>query len=269
MPVWMMANSSPPSARDGVGVAHAVAQPLGHHLEQLVADRMAERVVDALEVVEIEIEHRQAARRGRRRPAPRSSRSRNSTRLGRSVSASWRAICAICCSARRRSVMSSWVATQPPSAIGWLSMAMVRPSGSSTSFAMVVPASNASRASRVMYSSMSPANVPLALRCSSRSRKRACRACTTSARQAVHLDDSARCRSPAAASPSNISSACDMLLTAASKRRFCACSCASRSRSAAVRSSTSCSRPRLSSSSSSIISEIERSVRRRSRSACS
>ena len=51
-------------ARDGVGVAHAMAQPLGHHLEQLVADRMAERVVDALEAVEIEIEHRKLARRG-------------------------------------------------------------------------------------------------------------------------------------------------------------------------------------------------------------
>ena len=48
-------------ARDGVGLAHAAAQPLGHDLEQLVADRMAERVVDALEVVEVEIEHRKLA----------------------------------------------------------------------------------------------------------------------------------------------------------------------------------------------------------------
>ena len=37
------------------------AHPLGHRLEQLVAGRMAERVIDALEVIEIEIEHRELA----------------------------------------------------------------------------------------------------------------------------------------------------------------------------------------------------------------
>ena len=41
-------------ARDGVGLAHQSAQPIGHHLQQLVADGMAERVVDVLEVVEVE-----------------------------------------------------------------------------------------------------------------------------------------------------------------------------------------------------------------------
>jgi hypothetical protein len=70
-------------------------------------------------------------------------------------------------------------------------------------------------------------------------------------------------------SSSNIKSACDMLLTAASKRMFCALSWSSRSRNAAVRTPTSFSNPRLSESSSSIINEIERSVRRPSRSACS
>ena len=49
-------------ARDGVGLARAAAQPLGHDLEQLVADGMAERIVDALEMIEIEAEHRQASR---------------------------------------------------------------------------------------------------------------------------------------------------------------------------------------------------------------
>ena len=33
-------------AGDGVGLAHQRAQPIGHHLQQLVAGRMAERVVD-------------------------------------------------------------------------------------------------------------------------------------------------------------------------------------------------------------------------------
>ena len=41
-------------ARDGVGLAHEHAQPLGDHLQQLVAGGMAERVVDGLEVVEVE-----------------------------------------------------------------------------------------------------------------------------------------------------------------------------------------------------------------------
>ena len=46
-------------ARDGVGFAHAAAQPAGHHPQQLVAGRMAERVVDVLELVEIETQHRE------------------------------------------------------------------------------------------------------------------------------------------------------------------------------------------------------------------
>ena len=50
-------------AGDEVVVAHGVGQPLRHRADQLVADRMAERVVDVLEVVEVDIEH------GRRRAA--------------------------------------------------------------------------------------------------------------------------------------------------------------------------------------------------------
>ena len=41
-------------AGDGVGLAHQRAQPIGHQLQQLVAGRMAQRVVDVLEVVEVE-----------------------------------------------------------------------------------------------------------------------------------------------------------------------------------------------------------------------
>jgi hypothetical protein len=40
-----------------VGLPGAVTQPVGNHLEQLVADRMPERIVDALEMIEIEAEH--------------------------------------------------------------------------------------------------------------------------------------------------------------------------------------------------------------------
>ena len=42
-----------------VGFLEATAQALGDALEQLIADRMAERVVDALELVDVDIEHRQ------------------------------------------------------------------------------------------------------------------------------------------------------------------------------------------------------------------
>ena len=49
--------------RHHVVVTQAAAQPLGDHADQLVADRVAERVVDVLEVIEIDIEDRR-----RRRP---------------------------------------------------------------------------------------------------------------------------------------------------------------------------------------------------------
>ena len=61
-----------------------------------------------------------------------SSRSRSSTRLARSVSASWWAMCAMRASMRRCSVMSSCVATHPPSAIGWRFTTIERPSVNST-----------------------------------------------------------------------------------------------------------------------------------------
>ena len=44
--------------RDGVGVADQGAQPLGDDLQQLVAGRMAERIVDGLELIEIEVVNR-------------------------------------------------------------------------------------------------------------------------------------------------------------------------------------------------------------------
>ncbi len=88
---------------------------------------MAERVVDGLEVVEVEAMTAKP-RPGRMRPNSVSNCSRNSTRFGRLVSMSWRARCAILASARRRSVMSSCTATQPPSCIGLCDTATMRPS---------------------------------------------------------------------------------------------------------------------------------------------
>ena len=40
-----------------IGLPDAAAQSLGDNFEELVADRVAERVVDALEMIEVETEH--------------------------------------------------------------------------------------------------------------------------------------------------------------------------------------------------------------------
>ncbi len=45
--------------RDGVGLPHQSAQPVGDHLQQPIADGMTERIVDGLELVEIEVMNRQ------------------------------------------------------------------------------------------------------------------------------------------------------------------------------------------------------------------
>ena len=42
---------------DEIGLADAAAQPAGDAFQQFVADRVAERVVDALEFVDVDIEH--------------------------------------------------------------------------------------------------------------------------------------------------------------------------------------------------------------------
>ena len=64
-------------------------QPLGDGDQQPVAGAVAERVVDDLEVVEVDEEHREPGRwLARRASASRSGRS-NSVRFGRPVSASW------------------------------------------------------------------------------------------------------------------------------------------------------------------------------------
>ena len=76
-------------ARHGVVRAHARSQSAGHRLQQRVADRVTERVVDGLEVIEIEAEHRKRVAALDPRSAPSSISSRKRTRFGRSVSASW------------------------------------------------------------------------------------------------------------------------------------------------------------------------------------
>ncbi len=115
-------------ACDHVELARAAAQTLADKLEQLVADMVAERVIDALEVVEVEAKHRQAL-------AALDALDlvvelfEQQRAVGRSVSASWRAMCAIRSSERWRSVTSSWVASQPPPARGLLTTEKARPSG--------------------------------------------------------------------------------------------------------------------------------------------
>jgi hypothetical protein len=47
-------------ARHQVGLAHATEQPSAHLLQQRIADRVAQRVVDALEAIEIEAQHGKA-----------------------------------------------------------------------------------------------------------------------------------------------------------------------------------------------------------------
>ena len=76
-------------------------------LRQAVADRMAERVVDALEVVEVEAEHGDASRRAPPGRAPSPSPRGRARGSARPVSASWRAMCSMRASARIVSVMSS------------------------------------------------------------------------------------------------------------------------------------------------------------------
>jgi hypothetical protein len=46
-----------PETRDGVGPAHHVPHALGDILQEQITCRMAERIVDILEMIEIEIEH--------------------------------------------------------------------------------------------------------------------------------------------------------------------------------------------------------------------
>ena len=74
--------------RHQIAVAQAAAQAVGDRLQQLVADRVAERIVDALEVVEIEAMHRELVALAAHAAEQLSSRSWNSSRFGSRVSAS-------------------------------------------------------------------------------------------------------------------------------------------------------------------------------------
>ncbi len=47
-------------AADGVQIAHRRLQPLGHQLEYLVADLVSEGVVDLLEMIQVDEQHRHA-----------------------------------------------------------------------------------------------------------------------------------------------------------------------------------------------------------------
>ena len=82
--------SAPASRRHGVVVPHHARQPLREREQQLVAHGVSEAVVDVLEAIEVDEEHREVVLGCRtRRAIARSSRSMNSTRLGSRVSGSW------------------------------------------------------------------------------------------------------------------------------------------------------------------------------------
>ena len=116
-----------------------------------------------------------------------SSRSFSSTRLARSVSASWCAMCSILISDRRCSVMSSWVATQPRSGIGRWRILKVRPLRSSTMLS-VASADTATLVRQCRYSSRDIAGkLPASNRMSTISVKRRARADAVG-RKVVHLD---------------------------------------------------------------------------------
>ena len=57
--VWMIANSSPPSRATTSPARDAGAQAAGDRLQQFVPDGVPERIVDPLELVDIDVEHRQ------------------------------------------------------------------------------------------------------------------------------------------------------------------------------------------------------------------
>ena len=112
--------------RQHVGLARRAPQPRRGLLQHLVADGVAERVVDRFEVVEVDAQHRDLFAALDARPRQSAISSRNCVRLGSSVSASCRARCWMRASCWRCSVMSSWVDTNPPSFIGWCCIMMVR-----------------------------------------------------------------------------------------------------------------------------------------------
>ena len=62
--VWTMANSSPPSRATKSGAVTHRLRLTGDRLQQFVADQVAERVVDALEFIDVDVVHRQLLARG-------------------------------------------------------------------------------------------------------------------------------------------------------------------------------------------------------------
>ena len=165
--------------RDRVAGPDRVGEALADRLEQRVAGRMTEAVVDGLEVVEVEEEHRdpEPGRAGATSTAC-STRSVKSARLARPVSGSWNAWCRSCSSASRRSVMSRrypWRESGLPSA----SLRTIDPSRSQT----VRPSRAISRYSIV---SGDPSARDSACASSTRSRSSGCSVFTKSAGSDVH-----------------------------------------------------------------------------------
>ena len=93
-------------AGDDIVLAQRRAQALGDAAQQLVADAVAERIVDRLEIVEVEHQHRDLFRAAPRVQQDSSMCWRSSLRFGKPVKPSCWAMKATRASARLRSVMS-------------------------------------------------------------------------------------------------------------------------------------------------------------------
>ena len=107
------ANSSPPSRAATSSLGRMWPSRSATPIEQLVADRVAEAVVDGLEVVEVDEQHAGATPLPAHRGGSFTS-SANIVRLARPVSASWSAWWRRSCSSSLRRVTSRALSTMPP-----------------------------------------------------------------------------------------------------------------------------------------------------------
>ena len=203
-------------AGDDVGAAHQRAQPVGDRAQQRVAARMAERVVDLLELVEVDEQdgERPAASQARRRRRP-SGRGKGAVRqAGQRVVARQLVDLGF---GVRRSVMSSTSTTAPPSAIGWKVSASVRPS--------LGLDERARRRPRRRGRSRSPAQAVRVRRSTACRRVDAAAISSRARRRAAAMSATGRGARPAACwqttrrrSASNMHRPCGMLLSAVSNR---------------------------------------------------
>jgi len=208
---WMMANSSPPRRANHVGIAKRRLQALRDLNQKLIAGRMPQRVIDLLELVEIDHQHREDDARGAAAASP-------LHRVFQRTARDWRGPSADRAGARYAMCLVAGAlgdvvmrGEQPPSGISWRETAIVRPSASCG-----FPWHGAPRA---RGSSPAPDRRSL-VPCWRRYSKTCSSVVPGVIRAAVEMIDIGvtRVRDHNLNSPSNRQSPCDMLLRRASKR---------------------------------------------------